>query len=344
MYEINQNIVPFEDNWTIREVDCFTKPHAILLESISKGTYDTYNFLIGLNKSYGVCHALYENQDWSFGIYEYVVKELGALYHRHYCEDTSELRGSLKECFIQKKGVLVPVDLYYISHAWAYKRTHAFHLFLVIGFDEERDVYVVIDNLQNTKESIPEYENVSGEFSYFQITGDVLVKAWMGLENLPFTYYNHRFFTITHSNSEIKAYGETDLLKRFTEVFRQDFKQDRFREMYCINNMIEYFKDKRECVEKEILHFRLGVIFGNKEGILKQIYVLVLKVKQVPDCKELQNQMDDIIRHWRTIEKVFYFHLMKGDLNDIHQLDKYFDAVYKKERKLSDYIEKIINL
>ncbi|HEX2925007.1 MAG TPA: hypothetical protein VHP38_01910, partial [Ruminiclostridium sp.] len=166
---IHQN----HDNWPIVEVDCFTKPHALIMDSHIQGLYDTYIYYVGLMKSYGFSHNFKEGEEWSFEVYSYAARKLGFDCCFHYCETLDEFRRLVSDKLDSGIPLIVPGNLKALYYTWAYGRTDAMHLFLVKGYEKDLNLYSIQDNMHIMSRSVPDdffiiiYDAITSTFLKF---------------------------------------------------------------------------------------------------------------------------------------------------------------------------------
>lgn len=343
MWKVNKNLRTVDDGFTITQVDCFTKPHALLADSICPGIYTSYCYLTAFLKSYGASHGLTENLDWSFGIHPYVMRMLGYTYHMHYCRDKEELKDGLEEFLKKDTPVLLPGNLYHIYYSWSYQQIHALHLFLIHGYNSTTDVFNVVDNLQNMKSPVPVFAGISKDFTYFNMKGEDLCGAWTGLQELYHFYYSHKFITIDGKREEIQVPDSLWLLRRYAETAGGAADADRFREIYCASAIIQYFNQSGKDVIKEIRQFYMEMIFGNKEAFLTMTLRLLGEIPGVShqELEVLRALAKQILSEWKKFSLVLYKKLYGKSVTRVEQLKPYYMTALEKEQQMVQMVKEI---
>lgn len=343
MWKVNKNLKAVEDRFTITQVDCFTKPHALLADSICPGIYTAYCYMTAFVKSYGASHGLTENLDWSFGIHPYVMKMLGYTYHVHYCRDSCELNNNLTDCLNKDIAVLLPGNLYHIYYSWSYRQVHALHLFLINGYNSATDVFNVVDNLQNMRSPVPVFADISKDYTYFNMKGEDLRGAWMGLEDLYHFYYSHKFITVEGKQEEIHVPDALWLLRRYAQIAENASDEERFREIYCAKAIIQYFNQDGNDVIKEIRQFYMEMIFGNKEAFFKMTLDLLEVIPYVSsqELKKLRMLSEQILSEWKKFSLVLYKKLYGRSVICVEELKPYYMTAIQKEQQLVQRVKEI---
>ena len=82
----------------------------------------------------------------------------GVSFKIEYVQPNDDLNEEIMKNIDDKKIVVLPVDLYLLPYAADYKINHQQHYIILKGYDSERDLYYVLDNMQ-LESGATRYEN-----------------------------------------------------------------------------------------------------------------------------------------------------------------------------------------
>lgn len=338
---INNQIQLKYDKWPILEVDCFTKPHALIVDSLVPGLYDTYLFYAALFKSYGFSHHLHEGEEWSFGLHPYIVEKLGFKYNFHQCTTINEFRQLIISKLNKGVPLLIPGNLISLYYSWAYKKENALHLFIVKGYEKELKLYSIQDNMHIMTQAIPDISDESGFFNNFLIPQKIMEEMWETLNAFPLPYYVGKVMTIEKTKAIIETPTSVQKLRSFTDYLNIERNLLRYRELSVLQYMIQFFCETGQPVDGRERNFRLDIIFSNKKALLSMIFKLLKDVAKDDSITEASKQMEDIINGWEKLKRIFYLNLMRGSLNDINDLKYSYIPIINSEEKFLNIAYKI---
>ena len=335
MWITNESIRLHTDNWPVLEVDCFTKPHALIIDSMVPGLYDTYLYYVGLIKSYGFTHEFKEGEDWSFEVYPHAAGKLGFSCYFHNCDTPEEFRRLISEKLDRGIPVLIPGNLRFLYYTWAFKKTDAMHLFLVKGYEKDLDLFSIQDNMHIMSRAIPNVADESGVFNNFIMSGKDLVDVWQGLDNISSTYYLGKVITIEKSGvKNIEIPTPEQKLHWFIDQQGLNNSILRYRELSILQFAIRYFKETGEPVDGRERNFRFNIIFACKKAVLEMVLELFRQMAGNESAVEALVLVKQIVAGWERLKQIFYLNLMRNTLTDISDLKKIYDPVVENEKLL----------
>lgn len=348
MWKILNNVKPNEDQWPIKEIDCFTKPHALAIESLApnKGLYDSYLYYLALSKSYGFCHKFEEGQNWAFDVHPYVSNLLGFNYKGQICNNASELKNFIKSSIDAGQPVIVPGNLKKLFYSWAYKKMDGLHIFLVKGYNEELDLYSIQDCMQNF-ELIPDFNKTSGNYTSFLIPMDTLIDCWQSLHEFDEfyylgSYYLDKAFTIEKSDAPYLA-SNKEKLKYFSDFASYEQLPSYFREISVFGSNISKLNVTSKAVDEQFREAMLDTFFGSKRACLAMIKNMVSDFCDEEKMDRISKHISNIISDWSKFKDLFYLHAMRRNLVHISELEYIYKPILASEKELMQSVKDYIN-
>lgn len=160
-------VAPNRDAFAWEQINCFTKPMAILFEALSPGSFE----LFLLHVQFGLT---FFPDDWKqdvfarssephadfFTLYEFSLKPLfGVDIERQSFTSEAELRALLLQSIDRGCPALVPGDLFGLYYSHHYLSEPHVHYFIVKGYDAKRDLVYVLDNMHIDDGARPVYRD-----------------------------------------------------------------------------------------------------------------------------------------------------------------------------------------
>jgi amino acid adenylation domain-containing protein len=166
-FKLIKSVVENNDSYTWQEVNCFYRPMAILYESYSEGYFDIFLFMA----SYYSTHMA---DGWFTGVFESDLLQEFIQFHEAVMKpktglslktesfkDEAEMHAKLKDALNDDSPVLVPIDLYGMYYTQGYLRGSHRHYLIVKGYDEERGLYHILDNMHIDNGAYTVYKDFS---------------------------------------------------------------------------------------------------------------------------------------------------------------------------------------
>ena len=193
LISINHAIRTNVDAYGWEQVNCFTKPMAILFESFQSGYFDLFLF-------YYNYYMTFFPDDWIeqpferesephahfFNLYEQELKSVFHLdIHTNKYTNVKELRILLREELQKEHRILIPGDLcglYYSNHYMGEPHTH---YFIVKGYDAKRDLVYILDNMHIEDGAKPIYRDFVIRVDDLAKMGQYYANNWCPAGTIP---------------------------------------------------------------------------------------------------------------------------------------------------------------
>ncbi|WP_185601859.1 non-ribosomal peptide synthetase [Paenibacillus sp. 598K] len=154
-----------KDAFTWEEINCFTKPMAILFEALSPSSYELFLFHVQFALTFfpdGWRQDLFERSaEPHSDFFEMYGKLLQGLFdiaiERRSFVSVSEMSACLTQAIDNGHPVLIPGDLYGLFYSHHYMSEPHTHYFIVKGYDAKRGLVYLLDNMHTEEGTRPLY-------------------------------------------------------------------------------------------------------------------------------------------------------------------------------------------
>lgn len=166
-FKLIKSVVENNDSYTWQELNCFYRPAAILYESYAQGYFDIFLFMVSYYSTHmagGWFTNVFESGIFHefFKFHQNVMKpKTGLSFETESFRDETEMHCKLKDALNGDSPVLVPIDLYGLYYTQGYRRSSHRHYLIVKGYDEEREIYHILDNMQIDNGAYTVYKDFS---------------------------------------------------------------------------------------------------------------------------------------------------------------------------------------
>ncbi|MDP4147320.1 MAG: amino acid adenylation domain-containing protein, partial [Bacillota bacterium] len=163
---INSN----NDQYSWEELNCFYRPIAIIFKYFKKEYFDLILFNISFYSSFMADSELDSIQEGGVDktfmrIYENFLHDKFKIKFKKIEYSTpDEMHEKIKESIDNDSPVLVPVDIYGLVYYPMYKKNHQSHYCVIKGYDTQREMYNILDNLHIDNGASTIYKDFSAKF------------------------------------------------------------------------------------------------------------------------------------------------------------------------------------
>lgn len=148
-----EEIVTVEDNFSWNELNCFYRPFAIVLSSINNQYFQTFLMFVSMYVTYVLEDGNQLTYNKADVMLNYYNEELQNLFHSNINEidikKVKDIHKKIKKELSENRAVILPCDLYYLPYSQNYKDLHKRHYLIIKGYDSRKQIYYVLDNMQN---------------------------------------------------------------------------------------------------------------------------------------------------------------------------------------------------
>lgn len=310
---VQNKIVPNDDNYSPRELTCFHKPWAILYSSIKKEYFNLYllTSIFYENFDYNNYFKWYDfsgnlNNNYYKFAKEILEPRFGVKVNKNVYKSKDEFVQNICSNLENDHRVLVPVDLIELPYYEDYKIRNHIHFLIIKGFDIDKQVFYVLDNMQIDGGSDGVYKNFAMTFDSVYKIAEAIFNSILSEEDPYYwdmEYINESNYTYNYEsalklhreellkakeNEGILSYPETDIIHRKNEKIinyaRSYAKVLNFKEVYydmLFNSLEEANIDKDEIISllssrkddyAEWEKLRMSVLYNfarKSDGLLK---------------------------------------------------------------------------
>ena len=245
IYEIREN----PDKYTPNQISCFNRPWAILFSSISQEYYYMYLFwstfyqLFMVDCYFDWRHFINNLDDNFFNFSQHILlNKFGCEIEKKTVDNN--LNEMIKQSIDNQYRVLLPVDLFYLPYYSGYMNNNHIHFIPIKGYDTERKLYYILDNMHIDRGASPTYSD-------FVLTWDCISNIYDSVFDNFFCTKNKYFWILKKAN--YSKYNFSDLLKEYKDILIRIIEGEssiRFAEEYLFdsdfleikNNLREYTK------------------------------------------------------------------------------------------------------
>ncbi|WP_217593259.1 non-ribosomal peptide synthetase [Cohnella sp. GbtcB17] len=189
-------VVPNRDAFTWEQINCFTKPMAILFDSLAPGSFDLFLFHAQFGLTFfpdGWKADLFERSSEPhtdfFELYEKTLKPLFQVdIDRRSFGSEAEMRAILADTLEQGRPALVPGDLYGLYYSHHYRSEPHTHYFIVKGYDVKRDLLFVLDNMHIDDGARPVYRDFVVPFAALYEMSRLYAANWCAEGTMPYLW------------------------------------------------------------------------------------------------------------------------------------------------------------
>src|SRR5574344_1788086 len=167
---IKNAIVNDYDEYSCSELNCIYRPFAIALNSFNKGTFEIFLMLITFIHGYTLDSSFkctpYSKDHPVFDLYDKYLKKIFLVDIRiEEFFDENELHSKLINNIAYGNLVIIPEDIYELYYSPAFRQTNDSHFFIVKGYDLDRKIYYILDNLHNDAGVSTSFSDFAVEFT-----------------------------------------------------------------------------------------------------------------------------------------------------------------------------------
>ncbi|MBD5135391.1 MAG: BtrH N-terminal domain-containing protein [Lachnospiraceae bacterium] len=162
-----------EDTYTWQELNCFYRPFAI---SMGRERYNMFLLLVSLYMT----HKNVENGKILFNrlhpALSYFDSELKNVLNAHIIVEEysskKDMYRKVEAALSEQCAVIVPYDLYVMPYSRSYMEQHHRHYILIKGFDSDKGIFYILDNMQNNLGESTSYTDFMMQYRQMYIGAD----------------------------------------------------------------------------------------------------------------------------------------------------------------------------
>jgi len=286
MQKIIPNIRPNEDDYLLDYVDCFEKPIAILLESYGKNQSAFYYIFNSLLKCYNYIADCRSDHFKNMSFIDYINSRFNITIEP--CNKEGSINDIIKEQINQDNPILIIGNLRELYYSKHFKTSDWKHLLIVKGYDDEKELYKIMDATQKSSD-VHRYEEYVIEYPVL----DKMYQSYYHLENTCGIYF---------AKYTQKQVNLLELLIECIDNLLDCYNSKQpYKELDYINNIMKIISEG-ECINPE----QTCVLIANSYKYKDVLYSELSKMVSVlTGDKTLVNKITDkktlLIGKWKSI-------------------------------------------
>lgn len=147
--KVNKN----EDTYAWSELNCFYRAFAIALNSVNDKYYDLFLMYVAAYVAYitnGERNLSFDASDNVLKYYDMELKPLfGAEIKKQDFSSYKDMKKRIFEALADNEVIVIPCDLFYLPYCKTYLELHKRHYLIIKGMNWKKDIFYVLDNMQN---------------------------------------------------------------------------------------------------------------------------------------------------------------------------------------------------
>jgi hypothetical protein len=347
---INVNKVKIIDNikencddpysWT--QLNCFNRAWSILYGSFNSGYFDLFLFYLSYFNAFmvdGYFTRIFEAEKFYTPFMEFakdiLEKRFGLCTKQTDFLTEDEMHNKIMYEIDQDRPVLVPGDLMNLYYDSGYQRESHAHYFIIKGYDAQRKIYFVLDNMHLDGGSSTVYKDFVIKYSDIYHMNLLFVKNFCSGKGKPF------FWSIGSGDKSIKAKANiyTALKDHYDHLKRVSNSESEIR-------FLEIDLIKEIELHNNISRTKVIFIIANLKTVYYDLLFKFLSEAGAEDkeLEQLRALKDVLLRSWSMVRVKIKHKITSGkidfkDLNSIIQ-----ENTYKEKQFREKLIELLQNL
>lgn len=147
--KVNKN----EDTYAWSELNCFYRAFAIALNSVNDKYYDLFLMYVAAYVAYitnGERNLSFDADDNVLKYYDMELKTLfGTEIKKQDFTSYKDMKKRIFETLADNEVIVIPCDLFYLPYCKTYLELHKRHYLIIKGMNRKKDIFYVLDNMQN---------------------------------------------------------------------------------------------------------------------------------------------------------------------------------------------------
>lgn len=332
-----------KDSYVWSELNCFYRTFAIVLKSKNESFYDLLLIYISAYVSYvvnGERNLSFNAGDNILRFYNSELRNIfGAEIKKNDFSSLRNMKTKIMESLIHNEVVIVPCDLYYLPYCKTYLDLHKRHYLIIKGFNKDKQIYYILDNMQNDLGSSTDYtdfmikmcdvftmcDSFKKNFDYNSMKKyfwSIDIKKVQLQENIVKKYLSKLCLKMTSYDIQ-KSYEYLLINELKTEIFNRDLLH--YMEYVNIKKLLfssikEYVTSNYQYTEDIHNLINLLDLYIEEREKIKLLFAVTYQ-RKIQCSKELENQVLKILNKEKQI---------------FHQLNRVIescDKIYTKEKQ-----------
>ncbi|MDI9216410.1 hypothetical protein [Clostridium tertium] len=343
---LNNKIKPNNDTYPFDRINCFEKPIGIALDSFGENYSGYYYMLIKLIQSYNIKgYMIKNNKNFDMDITKKLLEDVFEIKLNNKTGDS--IYSIIKEQIDRNNPVLVPANLKGLFYSKYYKESDWPHLFLIKGYNENHELYNIMDYLHLSSDE--------GTYRDFFISFSVMDELF-GMYNSSIsekTVYYMEDVRINYNKTE--KYSHDKFIDNVINLYLNLQDDQPYKELDFINQINDYIDKLKSNPISE--NDRNHIVTDNKLDFLtinlmniikyKEVFIdeLLNKIPLTESCSNIKQKLlstkKDLVNKWNiTINMMLRNIYKRKKINS----DDYIIETIKYEEKMKNLVKEYANI
>ncbi|MNW37842.1 hypothetical protein D3C74_148950 [compost metagenome] len=307
-----------EDTYSLDYLSCYEKPLGIALDGLYENSSSLFYIYLKLFSSY---NTSMDPINGLFEMAEMILPKIGFILHKHQPKNPNDIHAIIKSQIDIKRPVFVsgnqkeiPYSIYYKDEDWP-------HLYLIYGYDDDKELYFIIDGTQNRRDI--------SQYTDFVLESNILQKSYTSFVE---TFHSELLYSIQTINL---VPNQFDCYKKMLEEAEVYINKQPFKELDIMKG---YYDRITELTENEILscYQNLLQIIKNKKVMFNEmIKVIKLNAGNTYHYGAIEELSVELFSSWNKVIVNYIMSLYRRKKLNIQEVS--YSSI-KIEKKMKDLL------
>lgn len=334
---IQEKIVSNIDKYNPRQLTCFHKPWAILFQSVNEDYFDLYLFVSVFYENFMYADYFYWedfNKNLNENFYKFAKEILeprfGVQIDKEIYRNPNGFILKIEKNLIEGNRVLIPADLIELPYYEDYKVDNHIHFYIIRGFDREKKIFYVLDNMHIDNGSDGIYKNFVLTYDRMYLIAQECFQSFFLNDDFPF-FWQLRIKDTSDKYTPLKA-----LINHKEELERIDCQTEliKFPEYKIINEGSKNINNFSRSYAK-ILNYK-QVYYDMLFKLLRQINVAEHEIVGLESIK------NDLCKKWETLRTYILYYSSKKE-KMLLKLQEEYEKCESNEKKFRECFISLMN-
>ena len=331
LYNMIDTVISNEDTFSWKDLNCVYRPWSTALKSFGEEYLEGTLLLSAFFSIYTPRKTKREIPNFPV-MYEAELQNYFGIQVKKACYVSKhEMAAVVKEAIDKGCPVVLPVDLYELNYNPMYKKEHRFKYMIIKGYDLEREIYHILDNIHidyGSATILTDFTNLFDEM--------------YRMNQSYYTYFHelqdcddqHLFYLEGDKRHKINAYQTLTFLKeKLMEIQQGSLPFVHFEETMAKMEIGDNCKEDMEELTKSL---------NLKHVFVETLFVLLERLSRGKEAlKELKEELEQINKEWNTVKTEIVYHKVRDSIP--YELEMRIKQIKEREGKAGKTLIQILD-